>query len=265
MKISIVQNDIVWGKPEENRRSFEKLIREAEKSDVYVLPEMFSTGFATEPEGMAETDGATLAWMQRLAAELDAAVCGSLAVGESRVASASHADVLSDKGDVAYYNRLYFVKPDGSYAFYDKHHLFTYGGEHNLYTRGDERVVVEFRGVKFLLQICYDLRFPVFVRNNKEEKYDVIMYVASWAVPRIGVWNTLVRARAIENQCYVAAVNRIGRDEGGEYDGSSVIIDAYGRVAAECPLSTAAVATAEIDIERLKAFRKKFPVLGDAD
>lgn len=253
MKISIVQNDIKWGEPETNRQSFESLIRKAEKSDVYVLPEMFSTGFATNPAGLAETDGGSLKWMQALACELDAAICGSVAVGE-----------CAENGMV-YYNRFYFVKPDGSYAYYDKHHLFTYGGEHKAFVKGGERVVVEFRGVKFLLQICYDLRFPVFVRNNEEEKYDVLIYVASWPVTRINVWNTLVHARAIENQCYVVAVNRVGEDANCTYNGSSIIVDAYGRNVAECPLSEAAVAAADVDMERLMSFRRKFPVLEDAD
>ena len=147
--------------------------------------------------------------------------------------------------------------------YYDKHHLFTYGGEHNHYTAGDKRVVVEWRGVRILLEICYDLRFPIWSRNRGD--YDMIIYVASWPTPRVEAWKALLVARAIENQCYVAGVNRVGDDPNCTYCGGSSIIDPYGRHLAICADSCECEASAEIDMEALEAFREKFPVLKDAD
>lgn len=249
MKISLLQQDIIWANPSANQQVAEGVLRDLEKSDVYVLPEMFSTGFAVHPEDVAEKDGSSVRWMQMIAAELDAAICGSVAIEE----------------DGKFANRFYFVKPDGECVYYDKRHLFTYGGEHKRYTKGEERVVVDFRGVRFLLQVCYDLRFPVFARNNDETPYDVAIYVASWPTSRIEVWNTLLHARAIENQCYVAAVNRVGEDLACKYCGGTMLIDAYGRTIAECESNKQCAITADLDMEALAAFRKKFPVLDDAD
>lgn len=249
MTISLLQQDIVWANPLANQQKAEAVISSLPKSDLYVLPEMFSTGFATQPEGIAENDCNTLQWMKKMAKELDAAICGSVATDE----------------DGKYFNRFYFVKPDGDIAFYDKHHLFTYGGEHHRYTRGDNRTEVEFRGVRFLLQVCYDLRFPTFARNHSDRPYDVALYVASWPTPRVEAWNTLLHARAIENQCYVAAVNRVGTDPYCEYCGGTMLIDAYGRNVVECERGKECAVTATLDLDALRAFRKKFPVLSDAD
>lgn len=249
MNITLVQHDIVWGNPVANREKIEEILWGLDRSDLYVLPEMFSTGFAVNPEGVAESDGATLAWMKRMAQELKGALCGSVAT----------------EADGRFCNRLYFVKPNGDVAFYDKHHLFTYADEHRHYTRGDERVVVEYRGVRFLLQVCYDLRFPIFSRNNEKVPYDCAIYVASWPTSRQPVWDTLLHARAIENQCYVAGVNRIGQDESGRYCGGTLLVDPYGNTAAACPLDEDAAITVELDLQRLRDFRRKFPVLKDAD
>lgn len=266
MKISLLQNDIVWGNPQANQDACEQIMKSLDKSDVYVLPEMFSTGFATQPAGIAEADGSSLEWMKRMAAELDAAVCGSVATERPDYEKGNVTDEDGNPvGAKAYYNRFYFVKPDGSYYYYDKHHLFTYGGEHKLYTRGEDRIVAEFRGVKFLLQVCYDLRFPTFARNSSKNTYDVALYVASWPTVRINAWDTLLHARAIENQCYVAGVNRVGTDVACEYSGGTMLIDAYGKTVAECPRGEQSAITAELDMEALAAFRKKFPVLNDAD
>ena len=248
MKVTILQRDIEWCAPEVNLQRAGKAIDSHVGSDLYVLPEMFSTGFCTEPRGVAEGEqGATLEWMRRKAAETNAAIAGSVAV--------------EVKG--RYYNRFYFVKPDGEVAYYDKKHLFTYGGEHLRFTAGEKRTVVEWRGVRILLEVCYDLRFPVWARNRGD--YDMILYVASWPVPRIAAWSALLVARAIENQCYVAGVNRVGVDPTCEYNGASVVIDPYGRIMAECALDEECEATVEIDMEALNAFRGKFPVLNDAD
>ena len=247
MKTTILQRDIKWGDPKANIQRADEAISRNAGSDLYVLPEMFSTGFCTSPEGIAERDDTTLQWMKSKACEIDAAIAGSIAVEE----------------DGKYYNRFYFVKPDGEVTHYDKKHLFTYGGEHLRFTAGDERVVVEWRGVRILLEVCYDLRFPIWARNRGD--YDMILYVASWPTPRVGAWSALLVARAIENQCYVAGVNRVGNDPACEYCGGSVIIDPYGVTIAECEISQESEATAEIDMAALEAFRKKFPVLLDAD
>ncbi|MDD6506281.1 MAG: amidohydrolase [Prevotellaceae bacterium] len=251
MTITLLQQDIVWASPSANQEAAERAILTAPKSDLYVLPEMWSTGFATEPEGIAETDGSSLHWMEQMAIRMDAAIAGSVA---TRV-------------DDSYYNRFYFVKPTGEVSWYDKHHLFTYGGEHRRYTAGRQRVVVEWRGVRFLLQVCYDLRFPCFSRNRVQgdEAYDVALYVASWPTSRRLPWDTLLRARAIENQCYVCGVDRVGTDPACAYNGGTALIDAYGRTVAACPDGEVAALTASIDLEGLRAFRQKFPVLDDRD
>ena len=248
MKITILQRDIEWANPSVNINRADEAIDRNPGSDIYVLPEMFSTGFCTNPEGIVESDNSeTLQWLKRKAAAIDAAIAGSVAVTK----------------DGKFYNRFYFVKPDGSVTHYDKKHLFTYGGEHKRFTAGNERVVVEFRGVRILLEICYDLRFPVWARNRGD--YDMILYVASWPTPRVSAWSALLVARAIENQCYVAGVNRVGNDPACQYCGGSVVIDPYGKTIAACTDNLECEATATIDIEALQAFRAKFPVLNDAD
>lgn len=249
MKVTILQRNIIWARPKENQQRAEKAMIAEQGSDIYVLPEMWSTGFATHPEGIAEADGSSLQWMQKMAAQLNAAVCGSIAT-----------DI-----DGNYRNRFYFVYPNGQYKYYDKHHLFTFGGEHKHFTAGNERVIVEFRGVRILLQICYDLRFPTFARNSNDDRYDIAIYVASWPTARIKAWSALLTARAIENQAFIIGVNRVGKDPGNDYCGASVILDAYGDTLAACTLNDDCAVTAELDIEALAAFRIKFPVLNDAD
>ena len=217
MKITILQRNIEWANPQANIARADEAISCLPDADLFVLPEMFSTGFCTQPEGIAESaDSETLHWMKRKAAERNCAIAGSVAVCEN--------------GN--YYNRFYFVHPDGAVQHYDKKHLFTFGGEHKRFTAGTERVVVNFRGVRILLEVCYDLRFPVWSRNLGD--YDMILYVASWPTA-----------------C--------------EYSGGSAIIDPYGKTIAECPWSRESAVSADIDMEALQAFRKKFPVLDDAD
>lgn len=248
MKITILQRNIEWANPAKNVCRADEAINRNPGSDIYVLPEMFSTGFCTTPEGIAESDNSeTLQWMKHKATAIDAAIAGSIAITK----------------DGNFYNRFYFVKPDGSVTHYDKKHLFTFGGEHKRFTAGDKRVIVEFLGIRILLEICYDLRFPIWARNHGD--YDMILYVASWPKPRISAWSALLVARAIENQCYVAGVNRVGTDPTCEYNGASVVIDPYGKVIASCAESQECEATATIDIDALNAFREKFPVLNDAD
>jgi predicted amidohydrolase len=190
--------------------------------------------------------------MQQLSRHFDAAIAGSMDVEE----------------DGKRYNRFYFVTPTDVYT-YDKRHLFSYAGEDKNFTAGKERTIVEWRGVKFLLQVCYDLRFPCFSRNRLTADgiplYDAIIYVANWPASRRRVWDVLLQARALENQCFVIGVNRVGDDPNCHYDGGSAIIDAKGKILAKVQDETAASATALLDMESLNAFRAKFPVLRDAD
>ena len=248
MKVTVLQRDIVWADPMENVKEADTALDRNPGSDLYVLPEMFSTGFCTHPEGIAEpADSATVRWMKSKAAQTGAAVAGSVAIEE----------------DGKYFNRFYFVTPDGIAATYDKKHLFTYGGEHERFTSGKERVVVTHKGFRILLEICYDLRFPIWSRNRGD--YDMIIYVASWPTPRVEAWKSLLVARAIENQCYVVGVNRVGTDPGNEYCGGSRVIDPYGKIMAECEDNVEMEVSVELDMDVLEAFRAKFPVLNDAD
>lgn len=248
MRVAIVQTSPIVGEKELNLRDLDNLIGGGDGSDIYVIPEMFNTALVIEADTIAETmDGETLKWMKQKAALLDAAIVGSLAISENGKT----------------YNRLCFVKPNGSVEYYDKRHLFTYGGEGAYITPGRERRVVEFRGLRVMLQVCYDVRFPVFVRNRDD--YDMIVYVASWPVARKIAWNTLIRARAIENQCFVAAVNRVGVDQYGIYSGDSVIINPYGENVVAAQEGKVDMVSAELDLEKMKHFREKFPVLDDAD
>ncbi len=250
MKIALVQLDIQWGQAEYNRSRAAAMIIAHQGADLYVLPEMFSTGFCTEPADYAEPvdNSESLAWMKAMAQSLDAAVAGSILIAESE----------------KYRNRFYFVHPDGQVEYYDKRHLFTYGGEHLQFTAGDERLIINYRGWRILPQVCYDLRFPVFSRNVPES-YDLALYVASWPTSRVVVWDALLVARAIENQAYVAYVNRVGEDPQTTYEGSTGVIDAYGRRQAEVPRGEEGVTVFTLNKEKLESFRKKFPVLQDGD
>ena len=248
MDVLMLQHDIAWAAPDANEQRIDALLEGQPAVDLIVLPEMWPTGFMTEPtaDGLHKADDA-LRWMKRTARERHAAVVGSMAV-------------QTDEGCV---NRLYFVRPDGETDVYDKRHLFTYGGEHRHYRCGTQRTIVEWRGVRFLLQVCYDLRFPVWSRNRGD--YDVAIYVANWPDSRIRVWDILLQARAIENQCYVVGVNRVGTDPVCTYSGHSTAVDPYGRVAARCNDHEEGAAVVRLDMEMLAAFRQKFPVLNDAD
>lgn len=247
MKVRLLQHDIVWGNPAKNRERLQRQIVAQSGSDLYVMAEMWSTGFATDPYGVAEKEGTSLQWMKQMAQHYNAAIAGSIAVEQ----------------DGKYYNRLYFVKPDGIVEYYDKHHLFSYGGEDKYYDSGNKRVVVEWRGVRFLLAVCYDLRFPVWTRYCGD--YDAIIVVANWPTIRIDSWNTLLRARAIENQCYVVGVNRVGNDPSCEYCGCSAIINPYGQAVLECERDKECGVEAVLDMQKLEAYRAKFPALKEKD
>ena len=248
MKITLLQTDIVWAKPEENIAVAERMIQSSPGADLYVLPEMWSTGFITDMQPGRSTVDMSLTWMRRMAKQVNAAMCGSLAIIED---------------DNRCYNRQFFVKPDGSMATYDKHHLFKYGGEDQYYHTGNSRTVVEYRGIRFLLVTCYDLRFPVWERYQGD--YDAIICVANWPDSRQDVWHVLLRARAIENQSYVIGCNRVGDDPNCHYVGHSAIIDSRGRTIVECMTEEDQTISGEIDMESLLKFREKFRVLDDRD
>lgn len=249
MNITALQLDLKWNDAQHNRSMAEALICNSARTDLFILPEMFTTGFIPNPDETCESeDGETLEWMIKTAKATDAAITGSVAV-------------MSKDGD--YHNRMYFVKPDGTYTFYDKRHLFSYAGEHLRYTSGNKPVIVNWRNVRIMLQVCYDLRFPCFSRNKN--LYDVCIYVASWPQSRREVWDTLLKARAIENQCYVIGVNRIGDDPNCHYNGGTTIINPYGKAEAVATDDTTDIINATLDLDRLHAFRTKFPVLNDAD
>lgn len=250
MRITVLQNHIQWADIDANILSADRMIRGSRHSDIYMLPEMWSTGFATEPQGIAEKagkEGKALGWMLDAARRYDCAIAGSIAV--------------NDRG--TYRNRFYFARPDGSFVQYDKRHLFKYGKEDKFYTPGSQRVVVPFRGVRFMLNTCYDMRFPVWQRNFKE--YDVLLVTANWPSSRQTAWDVLLRARAIENQCFVVGCNRVGEDPYSAYAGGSAVIDAYGQTLAASTTQDADIITCELDMDGLRHFRAKFPVLDDAD
>ena len=241
--------NLAWCDTLENLRRAEELITGNPGADVYVLPEMFTTGFCMEPSRIAEPmEGPTLAWMRRVASETDAAIVGSVAT-------------IAPEG--GYKNRMYFVEPDGQVFHYDKRHLFSYSGEDKHYEAGRERVIIEWRGVRFLLQVCYDLRFPVFARNCDD--YDVALYVANWPDKRRMAWDILLRARAIENQAVVIGVNRVGTDPMCNYDGGTAAIDFFGFVAVRCDDNTEQVITYEVKMDEMRQYREKFPSLNDSD
>ena len=250
MKIAVVQTNPLFGDIEGNIERADSLISANPGADVYLLPEMFSTGFSVNPMDLAEPlAGPSLQWMRRKASEIDAAICGSVATAVELF---------------TFVNRMYFVEPDGKVTDYDKRHLFSFAGEQKQYVAGDKRVVVPFRGARFLLQICYDLRFPVWSRCLND--YEVALYAANWPIKRRRAWDVLLQARAIENQCFVVASNRVGQDDMDcEYNGGSVILNPYGMSIAEVRDGEEGVSMAELDLEGQKSFREKFTSLSDAD
>lgn len=232
MKVALVQFDMDWCQIATNLRRAQQLMDESSGVDLFVLPEMFATGFITEPQGYAQEAGplgknqsvpSVVDWMVRMSREKGAAVAGSVAT----VISGQGQDSITQPH---YVNRLYFAQPDGQVSWYDKAHLFAPGGEDIHYTPGSERVIVAYKGWRFLLQVCYDLRFPAFSYNYDFNSYDAILYVASWPAVRMYAWDTLLRARAIENKAYVLGVNRVGSDPSCAYSGHSTCLDTFGNL-----------------------------------
>ncbi|MCL6267453.1 amidohydrolase [Flagellimonas myxillae] len=248
LKIAIVQTPLLWENPEGNRAMFEEKIKGIQdKVDLVILPEMFTTGFTMEPENIPASEGPkTLEWMERVAAEQDIALLGSM--------------VFRENGNN--FNRLYFVAPNLETQAYDKKHTFTLAGEDRVYTAGNERLIVDFKGFRICPMICYDLRFPVWARNTVD--YDVLIYVANWPKPRIVAWDTLLRARAIENMAYCIGANRIGEDNlGHEYAGHSAVYDVLGGTLAYSEKEE--VLFAEFDKSHIATYRNKLKFLDDRD
>lgn len=253
INVTLVQADLVWHDPEANRQRLqERLAALAGRTDLVVLPEMFTTGFTMEAKSVAENaDGPTVQWMREQAAKLGAVITGSIATREGE----------------RYYNRLIWMRPDGTYESYDKRHLFRMAHEQDHYSAGARRSIVELKGWKVLPLVCYDLRFPVWSRNRigRDGEYDVLVYVANWPERRRHAWQTLIKARAIENLCYCIAVNRVGTDGSGiAYTGDSAAIDFLGQPMT-APSEQEFVATVTLDKAALDAFRAKFPAYLDAD
>ena len=250
MKISVIQPDIAWEDKLLNFKNLSDLIKPLfNKTDIVLLPEMFNTGFSMNPSELGETpEGETFHWMKNMARKGNFGLCGSYIVTENEKS----------------YNRWVFTMPDGEFRYYDKRHLFSMGGEDKLFTPGRSRLVFAFRDMRISPYICYDLRFPVWSRNN--EGFDLMLYSANWPLARQNVWITLLKARAIENQCFVAGSNRTGIDGAGiEYSGESMIITPRGEILVSAGNRANCSINSELSVTELSDCRKKFPVNNDAD
>jgi predicted amidohydrolase len=254
LTITLIQSLLHWENKAANLQMLEQKINSIkEKTEVVILPEMFSTGFSMKPAALAESmDGETVKWMSKLAAEKKIILTGSF--------------IAEDSG--RYYNRLVWMLPNGQFGVYDKRHLFAFAGEDKHYTAGAKRLIASAKGWKINLQVCYDLRFPAWARQQSgkgDPEYDIIIYVANWPERRSHAWKTLLQARAIENQCYVIGVNRVGNDGNNIYhSGDSMVIDPMGEVLYH-KKDEEDIFTIQLDKAHLQAVRDKLPFLRDAD
>lgn len=246
--VTLIQESIHWQNPAANREQFGNLIAGAQASDLFILPEMFTTGFSEESAKLAEAmDGETVQWMLSLARQRRAHIAGSLVIRENSQV----------------FNRLVWAFPDGSYKAYDKRHLFSFGGEDKVYRAGSERLIIDCEGWRVCPLVCYDLRFPVWSRNRSD--YDLLIYVAHWPKVRVSHWSHLLVARAIENLAYTIGVNRIGEDGSGiVHNGQSIALDPKGNPLVE-PGNKAGCYTVTLDYKELQRYREKFRALQDAD
>lgn len=254
LTISLIQTSLHWEDKAANLRMLEeKIYSIKEKTEVVILPEMFSTGFSMKAGALAETmDGNTVGWMKRVSKEKNIVLTGSA--------------IIEEAGN--YYNRLIWVLPNGQTAFYNKRHLFAYGDEHNHYTAGDKRLIASVKGWKINLLVCYDLRFPVWARQSpasNDYEYDLLIYVANWPERRSHAWKTLLQARAIENQSYVIGVNRVGDDGNNiHHSGDSMVVGPLGEIF-YTKNEEEDIFTITLDKQKLTEVRKQFPFLNDAD
>ncbi len=252
LKITIIQSELFWEDKQKNLEMFsQKISAVNEPTDLIVLPEMFSTGFSMRPDLFSETmDGITISWMKAAAKEKNAVIAGSF---------------ICESGG-KFLNRFVWMNVDGTYSVYDKRHLFRMGDEDKHYAAGQNKLIVEFKGWKICPLVCYDLRFPVWARNTKEHMYDVLIYVANWPEKRAHPWKSLLVARAIENQCFVAGINRVGNDGNDIYhSGDSVVLDFKGEPLSKIDSGIETTQTITLKYSDLEAFRTFFPVMSDAD
>jgi len=250
LKIALIQSNLVWENPVQNRVNFtNKILQIKEPVDIIILPEMFSTGFTMNAAEVSENlEGETVKWMQKTAEKTKSAIIGSLIISENS----------------KYYNRLFFVRPNGKIETYDKRHTFTLAGEDKVFQAGNNKLIVTYKGWKICPLICYDLRFPVWARNT--ENYDALIYVANWPKPRISAWDALLRARAIENMSYCIGVNRVGLDAANyEYPGSSAVYDVLGRKISNILLGKEQTEVITLEKEHIGKYRKKLQFLNDKD
>ena len=249
LKVALIQSDLAWENAVENRSRFSEKFNTLGETDLIVLPEMFNSGFTMDPQNVDEhMSGKTVSWMREEAGRLNSAISGSLVINE----------------DGNYSNRMIFMRPDGTYNIYDKRHTFTLAGEHEVYKRGTNRVSVDYLGWKINLQICYDLRFPVWARNTDD--YDLIIYVANWPKARIDAWDTLLKSRAIENMAYCIGVNRVGMDPNGfEYPGHSALYDPLGKLCSSLEHNQEDTGVYELDKSQIEIPREKLKFLTDRD
>lgn len=250
LKIALVQTNLIWEHPSQNRKQLgEKINAITETVDLIVLPEMFTSGFTMQPEVVAETmDGETMTWIKALAKAKNVAITGSLVISEND----------------QHYNRLVFVLPSGEVKTYDKRHTFTLAGEHELYTAGDSKNIINYKGWNICPLICYDLRFPVWARNV--ESYDVLLYVANWPKPRINAWDALLKARAIENMSYCIGVNRVGLDANShEYPGHCAVYDVLGEQLTNIEPNCEETEIVTLTKSHIETYRNKLKFLDDKD
>lgn len=246
LSLTLVQCHLHWENPDANKHKIQLLLEPISHTDIIILPETFTTAFSMTANA-EQMDGNTIAWMKRLSADKQALVVGSL--------------IVEEKGHK--YNRLICSLPNGEVHYYDKRHLFNLINESSYFTAGNKRLILEYKGWKLCPLICYDLRFPAFSRNHRD--FDLLIYVANWPETRINHWTKLLEARAIENQCYVAGVNRIGLDNNEVlFNGQSRIVDANGN-ALYCAKNKEEAKTIELDLSNLISIRNKYPFLDDAD
>lgn len=252
LKITFIQTGLYWENIDWNLELFSKKLESIEEETaLIILPEMFTTGFTMQPELLAEgMNGKAVAWMKAQAQKKQCVVTGSFACEEN--------------GN--YFNRLVWMRPDGSYSTYDKRHLFTMANEDKHYMAGTKKIIEEIKGWRICPLICYDLRFPVWARNKNADRYDLLIYVANWPERRSHPWKTLLLARSIENQCYVAGVNRVGNDGNEIYhSGDSAVINFKGEILSKTPARDECIETISLSYAELEEFRRQFPVLNDAD
>ncbi len=254
LKITIVQSNIIWENIEQNLINYSNILNGISNTDIIILPETFATGFTNNVDSFNEnSNGKILNWLKEKAKHLNSVIIGSA--------------FIKDNNKI--YNRLIFMYPDGNYSYYNKSHLFRMTDENKYISKGDSKIIVDYKGWKICPLICYDLRFPIWSRNKVVDNsfdYDVLVYIANWPERRSSIWETLLKARAIENQCYTIGVNRIGNDGNNiSHSGNSLVSDFFGAVLSNIEPHKQTIETIVLSKEKLAEFRRSFPAHLDAD